>query len=117
MLIIFINATLVSQLEWGSFWFMSTANTHLSIINSILCSAYKMTMGLPKSVASKVYWKFSCQKSFISRISRLMKSFLFKFEMLKESRGEKCSFCNGKIGKNQGIGGKLYENWHTGQEL
>jgi len=50
MLIIFIN---VSQLEWGSFWFMS-ANTHLSIINSLLCSAYKMAMGLPKSVASKV---------------------------------------------------------------
>ena len=54
MLIIFINVILVSQLEWGSFWFMSAANTHLSIINSLLCSAYKMAMGLPKSVASKV---------------------------------------------------------------
>jgi len=54
----FVNATILAQLSWGSMWYVNAAKNNLKILDSILVSAYKFVLGLPKNSANKVYWSF-----------------------------------------------------------
>jgi len=37
-------------------WYVNAAKNNLKILDSILVSAYKFVLGLPKNSANKVYW-------------------------------------------------------------
>jgi len=55
----FINATIVAQLMWGAMWYINAAKGYLKRIKSIIISAYKVALGLPRNSANKAGWKFS----------------------------------------------------------
>jgi len=59
----FINATIVAQLSWGAIWYINAAKSNLKKIDSIIASAYKIALGLPKNSSNMVCWKFSHQSS------------------------------------------------------
>jgi len=52
----FVNATILAQLLWGSMWYVNAAKNNLKMLDSILNSAYKFVLGLPKNSANRVCW-------------------------------------------------------------
>ena len=78
-----------AQIEWGSMWYISAACSYVKILERILCQAYKVAIGLPKSTPNRVCWKFSQQKSLTGRISikmdRLIQLFVCKLIQLKNN--------------------------------
>jgi len=55
----FINAIIVAQLMWGAIWYVNAAKSNLKQIDSIIVSAYKIALGLPRNSSNMVCWKFS----------------------------------------------------------
>jgi len=67
----FINATIVAQLLWGAIWYVNAAKSNLKQIDSIIASAYKIALGLPRNSSNMVCWKFSNHPFFNSRVTCL----------------------------------------------
>ncbi|XP_036142157.1 uncharacterized protein LOC118645386 [Monomorium pharaonis] len=65
----FVNATVGAQIEWGSLWYINAARTHVKTIKKILCQAYKIALGIPKTIPNRVCWNFVKQRSLLGRIS------------------------------------------------
>jgi len=74
----FINATILAQLSWGIMWYVNAAKNNLRIIKSILITAYKFVLGLPKNSANKVCWSFLVLPTFRSIISKICDKFICK---------------------------------------
>jgi len=55
----FINATIVAQLMWSAIWYVNAAKSSLKLIDSIIVSAYKIALSLPRNASNKVCWKLS----------------------------------------------------------
>jgi len=71
MAIMFINTTILTQCEWDFLRFVNASKIYIKQINNMLCRAYKLALGLPRSSANCVCWKFSGQNLFETRMSRL----------------------------------------------
>jgi len=69
----FINATIwlprVSGILLGLL--NQAYKTYIKQINNMLCRAYELALGLPKSSANRVCWKFSGQNPFKIRMAKL----------------------------------------------
>ncbi|XP_071575663.1 uncharacterized protein [Temnothorax nylanderi] len=82
----FVNATIGAQLEWGAIWYISAANTYTSIVERLLCSAYKIALGLPRSTPNRVCWHFGGQRSLMRRIVYKCDKFLYKAIQLRNTK-------------------------------
>ncbi|XP_077276971.1 uncharacterized protein LOC143905419 [Temnothorax americanus] len=82
----FINATLGAICEWGSMWYISAARSYLGTVESLLCSAYKVALNIPKSSSNRVCWVFSGQRSFIRRISYKCDKYLGRSIQLRNNK-------------------------------
>jgi len=81
----FINATILAQL-WGAIWYVNAAKNILNSIESLLVSAYKFALGLPRNSANGVCWAYLGIPSFRRIITRLSNRFICKSHQL--SRGK-----------------------------
>jgi len=112
----FINATIVAQCMWGSFWFINAAKGYLKQIESIISSSYKVALGLPRNSSNKVCWKFTNQPSFGTRVARACDKYLCKVsvlskgEILNKSRFIWDQFYTGKISSKKVP--FLVSRWH-----
>ncbi|XP_036142787.1 uncharacterized protein LOC118645566 [Monomorium pharaonis] len=86
----FANATIGAQLEehwrdWGSMWFISAACSNVRVLDKILCNAFKIAIGLPRSTPNRVAWRFSNQKCLMNRISLKTDKYMCKLIQLKSN--------------------------------
>ncbi|XP_036141245.1 uncharacterized protein LOC118645052 [Monomorium pharaonis] len=83
----FANATirLGAQLDWGSMWFINAACSNIKVLERILCNAFKIAIGLPRSTPNRVAWKFSNQNCLLNRISAKTDKYMCKLIQLKSN--------------------------------
>jgi len=83
----FVNVTIVAQLctIWGADWFINTARSNFKTIEGIVTSAYKIALGLHRSVSNKTCWAFSGQHSIKRKITSNSDKFLFRSVQLNKS--------------------------------
>jgi len=80
----FANATIVAQLLWGAVWYVNASNTHLKVLDSIVISAYKIRMSLPRSASNKTCWAIFAQP-IRCRITSFCDQFILKTIQLNKS--------------------------------
>jgi len=81
----FVNATIVAQLLWGAAWFVDASDSRFKVLDSIVISAYKIAMSLPRSASNKSCWAFSTQPTLKRRIHFLCDLFILKAVQLNKS--------------------------------
>jgi len=82
----FINATIVAQLMWRAMWYINVAKSYVKQIESIIISAYKIALGLPRNSSNRAGWKFSNQLSFGARVAKICDDYLCKASVLGKGR-------------------------------
>jgi len=71
---------------WGVIWYVNAAKSNLKQIGSIIVSAYKIALGLPRNSSNMVCWKFSNQPFFNSRVIQCCDRFLCRASQLCKAR-------------------------------
>jgi len=82
----FINATILAQLLWGAVWYINAAKNNQNIVESILVSAYKFALGLPKNSANRVCWAYSNMPTLGGLISKISDRFICKSFQLSRKK-------------------------------
>jgi len=82
----FINATIVAQLLWGAIWYINASKSNLKQIDSIIVSAYKIALGLPRNSFNKVCWNFSNQPPFKFRVTQYCDRYICRTFQLSKDR-------------------------------
>jgi len=80
----FANATIVAQLLL-SIWFINAFNSNFKIIESIVISAYKIVLGVNRSVSNKTCWAISGQPTIKSKIINNNDKYIFRSVQLKKT--------------------------------
>jgi len=65
---------------------LNAAKSYLKQIDSIIVSAYKVALGLPKNFSNKVCWKFSNKTSFRTKVVQVCDKYLCKSTALGKGR-------------------------------
>jgi len=67
-------------------WYINSSKSNLKQIDSMIASAYKIALGLPKNFSNKVCWKYSNQPSFTCRVMQSCDRYLCRSFQLGKDR-------------------------------